>query len=554
MKIMAQLAMVMNLDKCIGCHTCSVTCKQAWTNRGGVEYAWFNNVETRPGQGYPRQYQDQQRWKGGWTLTKRGRLTLRSGSRFKRLLNIFANPDLPTVADYYEPWTYDYDNLLSAPPSDTTPVARPTSLITGEDTKVTWGANWDDDLGGGPEQISRDPVLAKVSDKVKLEFQQTFMFYLPRICEHCLNPSCAASCPSGAIYKRSEDGIVLVDQDRCRGWRQCVTGCPYKKIYFNHKTGKAEKCTFCYPRVEVGMPTICAETCVGRLRYIGVVFYDADAVLAAASVPDDKDLYPAQLSVFLNPHDPRVVAEAERAGISQEWIEAAQASPIYKLIVDYQVALPLHPEYRTMPMVWYIPPLSPVVDVLSSTGHDGEDPGNLFGAIDALRIPVEYLAELFTAGDVGPVRASLQRLAAMRAHMRRVNLGEPIRPEIAESVRLTPAEIEAMYRLLAIAKYEHRYVIPSAAGSDAHRLDALATGCSLDSDGGPGMTAFDVMDDKFHLTAQPADANGAAAPADKGRRINLLNWDGKSTNGLFAATPDTNGATNDPEHAAEPTR
>jgi nitrate reductase beta subunit len=539
---MAQLAMVMNLDKCIGCHTCSVTCKQAWTNRGGVEYAWFNNVETRPGQGYPRQYQDQERWKGGWTLTRRGRLTLRSGSRVKRLLNIFANPDLPTVADYYEPWTYDYDNLLSAPPSDTTPTARPTSLLTGEDTKVTWGANWDDDLGGGPEQIGRDPLLAKVSDKVKLEFQQTFMFYLPRICEHCLNPSCAASCPSGAIYKRSEDGIVLVDQDRCRGWRQCVTGCPYKKVYFNHKTGKAEKCTFCYPRVEVGIPTVCAETCVGRLRYIGVVFYDADAVLAAASVADEKDLYPAQLGVFLNPHDPRVVAEAERAGISQEWIEAAQASPIYKLIVDYQVALPLHPEYRTMPMVWYIPPLSPVVDVLASTGHDGEDAGNLFGAIDALRIPVEYLAELFTAGDVGPVRASLQRLAAMRAHMRRVNLGEPARSEIAESVRLTPAEIEAMYRLLAIAKYEHRYVIPSAAGSDAHRLDALATGCSLEGDGGPGMTAFDVMDEKFHLTQQAADSNGAAAPADKGRRINLLNWDGKSTNGLFPVH--TNGAAN----------
>ncbi|HEU0127669.1 MAG TPA: nitrate reductase subunit beta, partial [Pseudonocardiaceae bacterium] len=504
-----------------------------------------------PGQGYPRQYQDQERWKGGWTLTKRGRLTLRSGSRFKRLLNIFANPDLPTVADYYEPWTYDYDNLLSAPPSDTTPTARPTSLITGEDTKVTWGANWDDDLGGGPEQIGRDPLLAKVSDKVKLEFQQTFMFYLPRICEHCLNPSCAASCPSGAIYKRSEDGIVLVDQDRCRGWRQCVSGCPYKKIYFNHKTGKAEKCTFCYPRVEVGIPTVCAETCVGRLRYIGVMFYDADAVLAAASARDEKDLYPAQLGVFLNPHDPRVVAEAERAGISQEWIEAAQASPIYKLIVDYQVALPLHPEYRTMPMVWYIPPLSPVVDVLRDTGHDGEAAGNLFGAIDALRIPVEYLAELFTAGDVGPVRASLQRLAAMRAHMRRVNLGEPVDPEIAESVRLTPAEIEAMYRLLAIAKYEHRYVIPSAAGSDAHRLDALATGCSLESDGGPGMTAFDVMDDKFHLTAQPADSNGAAAPADKGRRINLLNWDGKNTNGLFTATPGTNGAAKDQAHAPE---
>ncbi|GDY33395.1 nitrate reductase subunit beta [Gandjariella thermophila] len=541
MRVMAQLAMVMNLDKCIGCHTCSVTCKQAWTNRGGVEYVWFNNVETRPGQGYPRQYQDQRRWKGGWTLNKRGRLTLRSGSRLKRLLNIFANPDLPTVADYYEPWTYDYDNLLSSPPSDTTPVARPKSLITGEDTAVTWGANWDDDLGGGPSQVGRDPLLARVSEQVKLEFERTFMFYLPRICEHCLNPSCAASCPSGAIYKRTEDGIVLVDQDRCRGWRQCVTGCPYKKVYFNHRTGKAEKCTFCYPRVEVGIPTVCAETCVGRLRYIGVLLYDADAVLEAASVPHDQDLYPAQLGVFLNPHDPRVVAEAERAGISQEWIEAAQASPVYRLIVDYQVALPLHPEYRTMPMVWYVPPLSPVVDVLTSTGHDGEDAGNLFGAIDALRIPVEYLAELFTAGDVGPVRAALRRLAAMRAHMRRINLGEETRPDIAESVGLTPAEIEAMYRLLAIAKYDQRYVIPSAAGADAHRLDALATGCSLDSEGGPGMTAFDAIADRFHLT----DTNGAA-PDDKAGRINLLNWDGRSTTGLFPAKQ-----TNGPDHAAD---
>ena len=126
-------------------------------------------------------------------------------------------------------------------------------------------------------------MLKNIADKVKFEFEQTFMFYLPRICEHCLNPSCAASCPSGAIYKRSEDGIVLVDQDRCRGWRMCVSGCPYKKIYFNHRTGKAEKCTFCFPRIEVGLPTVCSETCVGRLRYIGLMLYDADKVLQAAS-------------------------------------------------------------------------------------------------------------------------------------------------------------------------------------------------------------------------------------------------------------------------------
>src|SRR3989441_2824570 len=170
-----------------------------------------------------------------------------------------------------------------------------------------------------PNKGDKDVLLASIAAKVKFDFEQTFMFYLPRICEHCLNPACAASCPSGAIYKRTEDGIVLVDQDRCRGWRMCVTGCPYKKVYFYHRTGKAEKCTFCYPRVEVGIPTVCAETCVGRLRYIGVLLYDADKVGEAASVKDDKDLYPAQLGVFLNPHDPRVVAEAERAGISTEW-------------------------------------------------------------------------------------------------------------------------------------------------------------------------------------------------------------------------------------------
>ena len=105
MRPMAQMAMVMNLDKCIGCHTCSVTCKQAWTNRSGVEYVWFNNVETRPGQGYPRTYQDPERWKGGWTLNKRGRLTLRAGGRVRKLLNIFSNPLMPSINDYYEPWT-----------------------------------------------------------------------------------------------------------------------------------------------------------------------------------------------------------------------------------------------------------------------------------------------------------------------------------------------------------------------------------------------------------------------------------------------------------------
>src|SRR5699024_12174760 len=96
-------------------------------------------------------------------------------------------------------------------------------------------------------------------------------------------------------------------------------------------------------------------------------------------------LYRSQMDVLLDPHDPEVIRCAEEAGIPHDWILAAQNSPTYKLIKEYEVALPLHPEYRTMPMVWYIPPLSPVVDVLRDTGYDAEDAEGLFAASDALR-------------------------------------------------------------------------------------------------------------------------------------------------------------------------
>ncbi|QVQ50112.1 nitrate reductase subunit beta [Spiractinospora alimapuensis] len=539
MKVMAQLAMVMNLDKCIGCHTCSVTCKQTWTNREGVEYVWFNNVETRPGQGYPRRYEDQERWQGGWVRTRGGRLRPRSGGRLRRLASIFANPLMPSIKDYYEPWTYDYENLTSAPLSEEFPTAKPYSLITGEPTKVEWSANWDDDLGGGPELALNDPVLSRVSEDIRLEYERAFMFYLPRICEHCLNPSCVAACPSGAMYKRAEDGIVLVDQDRCRGWRMCVTGCPYKKVYFNHKTGKAEKCTFCYPRVEVGMPTVCSETCVGRLRYIGVLLYDVDRVSTAAATENEKDLYEAQLGVFLDPDDDEVRAAAIRDGVPESWVDAARRSPVHALVNKYRVALPLHPEYRTMPMVWYIPPLSPVVDKLRETGHDAEDSGNLFGAIEALRIPVSYLAGLFTAGDPKPVTWVLRRLAAMRSYMRDQTLGGEPDPAKPRGVGMSPEEMEAMYRLLALAKYEDRYVIPAQAEGDAAALEETA--CPVDyGEGGDeyfgeasGAPPSASVED-FHALKERQTSHDVTHPTNRRARVNLLNWDGKGRpDGMF---------------------
>ena len=547
MRVMAQVAMVMNLDKCIGCHTCSVTCKQAWTNRAGTEYVWFNNVETRPGQGYPRRYEDQEKWRGGWTLNRRGQLRLRTGGRLQKLATIFASPVQPTLADYYEPWTYDYENLISAPLGDDIPVARPKSLITGEDMKITWSANWDDDLGGSAATAELDPILQKLrkesSDKIKFSFEQTFMFYLPRICEHCLNPSCMASCPSGAIYKREEDGIVLVDQDRCRGWRQCITGCPYKKIYYNHRTGKAEKCTFCYPRIEVGQPTVCSETCVGRLRYIGIFLYDADKVTEAASTPNDTDLYEAQLDLMLDPHDPEVVAAARRNDIPDDWLDAAQRSPVYALTKRFKVALPLHPEYRTMPMVWYVPPLSPIVDLLTEQGHDGESADNLFGAIDTLRIPIEYLAELFSAGDVSVVDGVLHKLAAMRAYMRDVALGREPDASIPAAVGMDEESITAMYHLMAIAKYEDRYVIPTAHTEQGHNLEEMA--CSLDYEDGPGMyesgpfgeasgNPTPVSVETFQALKQRQTTDTATTSERLRGRVNLLNWDGNGVpDGMF---------------------
>ena len=123
MKIRAQIAMVMNLDKCIGCHTCSVTCKNVWTSRQGMEYAWFNNVETKPGVGYPKDWENQVRWRGGWERRKNGKIVPKQGGRLAILAKIFANPHLPEIDDYYEPFTFDYEHLHIAPELPTSPVA-----------------------------------------------------------------------------------------------------------------------------------------------------------------------------------------------------------------------------------------------------------------------------------------------------------------------------------------------------------------------------------------------------------------------------------------------
>ncbi len=460
MKIRAQIGMVLNLDKCIGCHTCSITCKNVWTSREGVEYAWFNNVESKPGVGYPKDWENQERWQGGWEVSASGRLRPRIGGRWRLLTQLFANPHLPAIDDYYEPFNFDYAALHTAPAGHAQPTARPFSALTGAVMeKIEGGPNWEEILGSEFAKRSQDYNFAEVQKDIYGQFEHTFLMYLPRLCEHCLNPACVASCPSGAIYKRDEDGIVLIDQDKCRGWRMCVGACPYKKIYYNWQSGKSEKCTFCYPRIESGMPTVCSETCVGRIRYLGVLLYDADRIADLASLPDSADLYAAQLEIFLDPHDPKVIEQARRDGVQDSWLSAAQRSPVYKMAMDWRIAFPLHPEYRTLPMVWYVPPLSPIQSA-AAAGHLGME--GLIPDVGSLRIPLRYLANMLTGGRVEPVQKALERLLSMRVFKRRQRVDGIEDEHLLAQCGLTPAAVEAMYQTLAIANYEDRFVVPTA--------------------------------------------------------------------------------------------
>ncbi len=494
MKVRAQIGMVLNLDKCIGCHTCSVTCKNVWTSRDGMEYAWFNNVESKPGLGYPREWENQDKWNGGWKRTAGGKLEPRQGGKLKTLANLFANPDLPAIDDYYEPFDFDYEHLHKAGDSKHQPVARPVSLLTGKKMeKIVGGPNWEEILGTEFAKRKADRNFDEVVQKeIYGQFEQTFMMYLPRLCEHCLNPACVAACPSGAIYKREEDGIVLIDQDKCRGWRMCVSGCPYKKIYYNHKTGKSEKCIFCYPRIEAGQPTVCSETCVGRIRYLGVLLYDADRIAAAATVENETDLYQAQLDIFLDPFDPAVQDAARAEGIPEAWLEAAQASPVYKMAIDWKIAMPLHPEYRTLPMVWYVPPLSPIQGA-AQQGHIGMD--GVIPDVKSLRIPVKYLANLLTAGDEAPIVTALERMLGMRAWKRSQQVDGVEDSALLARLGMTGPQIEEMYRYLAIANYEDRFVIPSTHREYAENAYDMKSTCGFSfgngcSDGNNGVNLF----------------------------------------------------------------
>ncbi len=476
MRVKSQLSMTFNLEKCIGCNTCTVACKNVWTNREGAEYMLWINVETKPGIGYPKQWENQDLWKGGW-IKKGDELKLRYGSKAYMLSNLFFNPHTPEMADYYgdgDVYTFTYDDLHSSKQTKQQPVGRPKSMVTEkEDVPIDWGVNWEDNAGGahvtGKYDINfKDMTEAEI--EAALKFRDVFYFYLPRICNHCLNPGCVAACPSGAAYKREEDGIVLIDQDRCRNWRYCISSCPYKKPYYNWASGKMEKCILCYPRIESGLPPVCFHACVGKIRSFGVILYDMDMIEEAASA-SDQDLVTKQREAILDPFDPNVIEAAKKEDISDDWIDAAQRSPVYKIVKKWEIALPLHPEFRTLPSLFYIPPLAPIT---TSAGKDSPSDTDVFDMtkpekgplvdldeLDKFRLPIAYLASMFGAGNKQVVKTALLRQLAVRHYERSLRVEKVPNLDVLNQVGLTAEDAKGMVRGLSLAFYDERFVVPT---------------------------------------------------------------------------------------------
>ncbi|MFN8234403.1 MAG: 4Fe-4S dicluster domain-containing protein [Actinomycetota bacterium] len=284
-----QFAAVFNINRCIACQTCTMACKSTWTFSPGQELMWWNNVETKPYGGYPADWDvkllalQAERDPGGqrWDA---------STPKERAPYGVFEGKTIFETADGRAEMVTGYlpeDEEWKAPNSF-------------EDHATKWSAQG-----------------------TSLPEHAGWFFYLQRICNHCTYPACLAACPRNAIYKREEDGIVLIDEERCRGYRKCVEACPYKKPMWRPTTRTSEKCIGCFPRVEgqdpltEGMPMEprCMAACVGKIRLMGLVQVEADGT----------------------------------------WTRDRQ-NPLYYMVHEEKVALPLYPQFGTQPNIYYIPP------------------------------------------------------------------------------------------------------------------------------------------------------------------------------------------------------
>jgi DMSO reductase iron-sulfur subunit len=98
-----------------------------------------------------------------------------------------------------------------------------------------------------------------------------FSYYLSIACNHCSNPACVKVCPSGAMHKRQEDGLVVVNEEVCIGCQHCSNACPYGAPQFSKEKGHMTKCDGCYERVADGKQPMCVESCPLRALEFGEI-------------------------------------------------------------------------------------------------------------------------------------------------------------------------------------------------------------------------------------------------------------------------------------------
>lgn len=260
-----QFGAVFDINKCIACQTCTLSCKTTWTSGRGQEFMFWNNVETKPYGYYPL----------AWDV---------------KLLEALG------------PQTWDGSQYTGRTVFEAAP---PGERVLG------W---MPEDMDYASPNIGEDEISGRVDKGMALTLpQQVWMFYLARICNHCTYPACLSSCPRSSIYKRPEDGIVVIDQSRCRGYQECVRACPYKKVYFNPSTGTSEKCIACFPKIEEGIQPQCFVNCIGKIRLQG----------------------------WVNPPE-----------------RAREDNPIDYLVHVRKMALPLYPQFGLEPNVYYVPPVN----------------------------------------------------------------------------------------------------------------------------------------------------------------------------------------------------
>jgi nitrate reductase beta subunit len=190
------------------------------------------------------------------------------------------------------------------------------------------------------------------------------------------------------------------------------------------------------------------------------LLYDADRIEDAAKRPDE-DLVAAQREMVLDPFDPEVVERARKNGLPDSVIESARKSPVFRFVKEFELALPLHPEFRTMPMLFYVPPLLPVAGF--GKGGIYRLSGDFFSSLESSRVPIRYMADLFSGGNESVVTDVLKKLIAARVFKRAQTVGD-ISPEETERAlaegRTSPEEVEEIYRLTSLSTFDDRFVIP----------------------------------------------------------------------------------------------